>query len=398
MTEHGRILERLTMRGVMRPLCVFVLLQGVCLAAGLWIHDRFLISTARWQHGHSANQSGARPASGAETSYSAREPSVQGASENEAQRLYRAMPAASLIAFAWTFGLQAAIAYFLFARVHGDQSRQQSISEEQSLRQMRDLLQTRDAVIFGLAKLAESRDPDTGHHLERISLYSKRLASALSRVPKYRAAVTPAFVRLISISSALHDIGKVGIEDSVLLKPGQFTGSERLRMQLHAEVGAETIRVIERRLGTSNFLEMAREIARSHHERWDGAGYPDGLAGEEIPLAARIVAIADVYDALSVRRVYKDPIPHEKCIATIRDDAGRHFDPDLVQVLLSIESQFQEIASRFADLARADDQTSQSDIARIEANKLTPEQQVLLASLAESDEISVPEPFRAGKV
>ena len=130
---------------------------------------------------------------------------------------------------------------------------------------------------------------------------------------------------MIGISSALHDIGKVALEDSVLLKPGELTSSERFKMQLHVEVGAESIREIERRLGTSNFLEMAREIANSHHERWDGAGYPTGLAGENIPLAARIVAIADVYDALSARRVYKEPFPHSECVEIIRREAGRQF-------------------------------------------------------------------------
>ncbi len=196
-----------------------------------------------------------------------------------------------------------------------------------SLQRYGDLLRTRDAVIFGLAKLAESRDPDTGNHLERIAVYSTRLATVLRRNPRYRRHLTPAFVKLIGISSALHDIGKVGIEDSILLKPGQFEEQERLVMHMHAAIGGKCIREIESRLGRSNFLQMAREIAFCHHERWDGRGYPDGLAGEEIPLAARIVAVADVYDALATKRVYKAAFPHGKCVEMIRAEAGKQFDP-----------------------------------------------------------------------
>jgi HD-GYP domain-containing protein (c-di-GMP phosphodiesterase class II) len=260
-----------------------------------------------------------------------------------------AMPAASMVGFLWTCGLQCIVAHLIFSRVQSEHSRQQTKSGEEALQRMRDLLQTRDAVIFGMAKLAESRDPETGHHLERISAYAEALSSALRRDPRYRNIITPAFIRLIGISSALHDIGKVGVEDAILLKPGKLTKAERFRMQLHTIMGGDCIREIERRLGNCNFLEMAREIALYHHERWDGKGYPTGMSGTEIPLAARIVAIADVYDALSVRRVYKEAFPHEQCVALIRDEAGKQFDPDLVRAFLKIESQFQRIARQFAD-------------------------------------------------
>jgi putative two-component system response regulator len=225
----------------------------------------------------------------------------------------------------------------------------QQQSDGESLQRTQDLVRTRDAVIFGLAKLAESRDPDTGQHLERISHYSTRLASALRRHPRYRDAVTPAFVRLIGISSALHDIGKVGVEDAILLKPDKLTADERARMQEHTLAAGECLKEIERRLAASNFLQMAREIALYHHEWWNGSGYPARLAGEQIPLAARIVAIADVYDALSVRRVYKEALSHRTCVAMIQAEAGTHFDPHLVEVFLQIEPQFQEIARQFAD-------------------------------------------------
>ena len=161
--------ESSNVRRVVRPLCVLMLLQGACLAAGLLIHDRFLVSTARW-------------------SESSAGPGVARSSRplpEETARLFAAMPAASALAFVWTIGLQSAIAYFLLARLQGEHWRRQSMSDEQSLQYTRDLLRTRDAVIFGLAKLAESRDPETGHHLERISLYSTRLAAAISRDPKY---------------------------------------------------------------------------------------------------------------------------------------------------------------------------------------------------------------------
>ena len=229
-----------------------------------------------------------------------------------------------------------------------------------SLQRYSDLLRTRDAVIFGLAKLAESRDPDTGNHLERIAVYSTRLATALRRNPRYRRQLTSAFVKLIGISSALHDIGKVGIEDSILLKPGQFEEQERLVMQMHAVIGGKCIREIESQLGRSNFLQMAREIAFCHHERWDGSGYPKGLAGEEIPLAARIVAVADVYDALATRRVYKAAFPHRKCVEMIRAEAGKQFDPAVVDAFLEVEAEFRAIAQRCRDAGEAEQRRKRS--------------------------------------
>jgi putative two-component system response regulator len=350
-----------------------MLLQGVCLAAGLLIHDRFLVSAARW------NDQVARQ--GNRTTQDSRP------LPEETARLFAAMPAASTIAFIWTIGLQSAIAYFMLARLQGEHSRRQSQSDEQSLHDTRDLLRTRDAVIFGLAKLAESRDPETGHHLERISLYSTRLAAAISRDPKYGRVITPSFVRLIGISSALHDIGKVALEDSVLLKPGELTSAERFKMQCHVDVGAESIREIERRLGTSNFLEMAREIANSHHERWDGAGYPAGLAGEQIPLAARIVSIADVYDALSARRIYKEPFVHAECVEIIRRESGRQFDPDLVRIFLDVAPQFEEIARRFEDEWGPSQPESSSHPDAQQARRLTREQEhALLAALADCED------------
>lgn len=266
-----------------------------------------------------------------------------------ATALMESMPTISGITLLWMSALLAIVDYLVLAGIREKANREHTEATTTSLRQTENLVRTRDAVIFGLAKLADSRDPETGDHLERIALHSATLAAALQRHPKYEREVNAAFVKLIRISSALHDIGKVGIEDGILRKAAQLTKEERVRMQLHTTIGGECLREIEQRLGSSNFLQMARAIAIAHHERWDGAGYPNGLKREEIPLAARIVGIVDVYDALASKRVYKPPFPHEECVAIIRSQAGKHFDPDLVEVWLSVESEFRDVNARFAD-------------------------------------------------
>ena len=253
------------------------------------------------------------------------------------------------LTWVWTTAILSVASYLIVSKIQDGAAKDLNKAVSDGLRQRQNLLRTRDAVIFGLAKLAESRDPDTGDHLDRISVYSTTLAEAISRHPDYRDLVTPAFVRNIGISSVLHDIGKVGIEDRVLLKPGRFTSGERSEMENHCKIAADCLREIEQRLGRTNFLEMAREIALGHHERWDGSGYPEGLRGEEIPLSARLVAIADVYDALSSRRVYKEARSHEDCLNTIRAGAGSHFDPKLVDIWLSIADRYADIARRYAD-------------------------------------------------
>jgi len=211
------------------------------------------------------------------------------------------------------------------------------------------LVKTRDAVIFGLAKLADSRDPETGQHLERMSLYATLLAKHLENHPKFADDITPEFLRRIGLSSALHDIGKVGISDDILLKPGPLSRVERYEMQKHAVIGGNCLMAIEQRLGKSNFLAMATDIAFTHHERWDGAGYPEGRVGTGIPLAARIVALADVYDALTSKRVYKDAMSHETAIAIIKEGTATQFDPDVVQAFLAIEDQFERVHANHQD-------------------------------------------------
>lgn len=255
---------------------------------------------------------------------------------------------ASGISLVWTCGLLGVTLYMIMNYFQNEQVRSRVQPELEALKQAQTLVRTQESIIFGLAKLSDSRDSETGNHLERISQYASALSSAMRQKPEYRDVITTDFVNLIGISSALHDIGKVGVADAILRKPGMLTATERLEMQKHAEVGEECLREIERRLGTSNFLQMAREIAAAHHERWDGSGYPRGLAGEQIPLPARIVAIADVYDALSSRRVYKEAMSHEQCVERITDAAGTQFDPRIVEVFLQIQERFQQIARQFA--------------------------------------------------
>jgi HD-GYP domain-containing protein (c-di-GMP phosphodiesterase class II) len=273
--------------------------------------------------------------------------------------------------FVWTFGLQATVAWILIGRLFGRHEAQEGVSREESYFKTQELIRTRDAVIFGLAKLAESRDPDTGQHLERIAAYSTKLALAARRHPKLHDLVSMTFAQSIGVSSALHDIGKVGIPDHVLLKAGPLNEEETAIMRQHPRIGADCIEQIQRRLGESNFLHQAREIALYHHERWDGKGYPCGIHSEEIPLSARIVMIADVYDALTSRRVYKDPYPHAVSVEKIRQGAGLHFDPLLVEVFLSIEAQFEQIAR---SMRAPDESRIESEAATVERSaQLIPE-------------------------
>jgi HD-GYP domain-containing protein (c-di-GMP phosphodiesterase class II) len=263
-------------------------------------------------------------------------------------QLTRQLLVLGLITLAWTGALLGISVYLISSRFHETLTRQHSHRTAETLKQTQQLVRTRDGIIFALAKLTDSRDVETGDHLERITAYSSLLAMAARNHPRFREQISPAFVRLIGLSSALHDIGKVGVEDRILLKPGKLDPDERLQMQEHTTIAGECLGEIARRVGDSSFLQMARDIAVAHHERWDGSGYPAGLAGTAIPLSARIVAIADVYDALSTRRVYKDAIPHEECLRIISGDSGKHFDPDLVEVFLSIEGRLSQTARLYA--------------------------------------------------
>lgn len=201
--------------------------------------------------------------------------------------------------------------------------------------------------VFSLAKLAESRDTETGDHLERMRSYIREIAIELRRDGRYRHFITDGFVESLYQSSPLHDIGKVGIPDSILLKPGKLTPHEFDIMKTHTQIGGDTLRAAEREAGGNLFLAMGREIALHHHEKWDGSGYPHGLTGESIPLSARIAAIADVYDALSSKRPYKDAFSHEKSRQIILEGNERHFDPVMVEAFLRCEERILAIRSHF---------------------------------------------------
>ena len=206
----------------------------------------------------------------------------------------------------------------------------------------REILKTRNAIIFGLAKLAESRDNDTGEHLDRIRSYVAILANDLTH---YDPQVDKQFIHNLELASSLHDIGKVGIPDSILLKPGRLSREEREIMEIHTIIGGECLDAIQMRLGQNDFMEMARSVAYSHHERWDGNGYPHAIAGDQIPLCARIVAVADVYDALTSKRPYKRALSHQESRMIIVSGSGAQFDPEVVAAFLRNEDAFEAISA-----------------------------------------------------
>jgi putative two-component system response regulator len=210
-------------------------------------------------------------------------------------------------------------------------------------------LETRDVAIFAMAKLAESRDPETGAHLERVRSYCRILAQHLAGVAALKDVVTAEYIRLIYQTSPLHDIGKVGIPDSVLLKPGRLSDREFEIMKTHTEIGAQTLDAALRQFPGIKFLEMARDIALTHHERVDGTGYPLGLRGEQIPLCGRIVALADVYDALTSKRVYKNAFAHDVAKSIITAESGQQFDPIVIEAFLNTETQFVAVRDCYAD-------------------------------------------------
>jgi PAS domain S-box-containing protein len=204
---------------------------------------------------------------------------------------------------------------------------------EQKLRDsFQEIKETQSAAIIGFAKLTEYRDKDTGTHLERIREFTRILALALRSYPQYRDYITDDYLEDLTLSSILHDVGKVGIEDSILLKPGKLSQQEYERIMRHSNLGGEALEVVDRKLKKKSFLTMGKEIARYHHERWDGNGYPEGLRGEQIPLSARIVAVADVYDALTSRRPYKEAYSHQEAVEEIVRCSGSQFDPEIVEV------------------------------------------------------------------
>jgi putative two-component system response regulator len=222
--------------------------------------------------------------------------------------------------------------------------------EAEVARRTREIVAVQDVTILALASLAETRDNETGNHIRRTQHYVRILAGAALGHPRFQGRLDLGMVDILYKSAALHDIGKVGIPDRILLKPGRFEPDEFEIMKTHAELGRAAIQHAEDQLGLEvPFLTVAKDIAWCHQEKWDGSGYPRGLKGEAIPLSARLMALADVYDALISRRVYKEGMPHEKAVGIIREGRGTHFDPDLTDLFLERADEFRAVAARFAD-------------------------------------------------
>ena len=211
----------------------------------------------------------------------------------------------------------------------------------------RQLKLAKETTIEAMGIVAENRDPETGGHIQRTKNYVRILAERLSKNPKYSSLLTKNMIEQLYHSAPLHDIGKIAISDKILLKPGKLDDSERKRINEHALIGESTIDNAQSRLGESEFLNIAKEIAGSHHEKWDGSGYPRGLKGINIPLSGRLMAIADVYDALISKRSYKPPFGHEEVVKIIKDESGKYFDPEIVDAFLELNEEFYKIALEF---------------------------------------------------
>ncbi len=213
-----------------------------------------------------------------------------------------------------------------------------------------EVMAIQDVTIMAMASLAETRDSDTGNHIRRTQHYVKALALKLREQSRFAGLLDDRYIAMLFKSAPLHDIGKVGIPDRILLKPGKLTPEEFELMKTHTTLGRDAIQSAERQLGMSvDFLNLAKEIAYGHQEKWDGSGYPEGLQGEAIPVSARMMALADVYDALISRRVYKEGMPHEQALAIITEGRGQHFDPGMVDAFLAIQEEFRAIARRYVD-------------------------------------------------
>lgn len=216
------------------------------------------------------------------------------------------------------------------------------------MEQVKEIADSQMATIYAMARLAESRDDDTGAHLERVRSYCELLArEAANR--GIRGAADPLFVRTLGQTSLLHDIGKVAISDAILLKPGKLTAEEFEVIKTHTTLGAATLEAVSDLYPRNAFISMGIDVVRSHHERWDGTGYPDGLLGVQIPLSARIMAVADVYDALRSSRPYKQPFSHAESMSVIAEGRGSHFDPELVDIFVSAGAEVERIE---ADVSR----------------------------------------------
>jgi putative two-component system response regulator len=227
---------------------------------------------------------------------------------------------------------------------------QNAFLENEVQRRTQEVVATQEVTILTMASLAETRDNETGNHIRRTQFYLRALAEKLRHHPRFSHFLDDSTIDLLFKSAPLHDIGKVGIPDHILLKPGRLTPEEFEIIKTHCMLGRNAIIAAERRLGAElPFLSFAKEIAYSHHERWDGTGYPEGLSGDDIPISGRLMSVADVYDALISRRVYKEGMPHEKAVGIIVMNKDTCFDPDMVDVFVEAADEFMQIAKRFED-------------------------------------------------
>lgn len=228
---------------------------------------------------------------------------------------------------------------------------QNAFLESEVQKRTEEILAIQDVTIHAMASMAETRDNETGNHIRRTQYYVKVLGEKLREHPRYKKFLNnDKTIEMLFKSAPLHDIGKVGIPDAILLKPGRLTSEEFDVMKTHTTLGRDAIVHAEKSLGIEvPFLQYAKEIAYSHQEKWDGSGYPEGLSGDDIPISARLMAVADVYDALISRRVYKEPMPHEEAVQIMIEGKGKHFDPDMIDAFLDCQNQFKKIGEKYVD-------------------------------------------------
>ncbi|AFA48536.1 response regulator [Acetobacterium woodii] len=248
--------------------------------------------------------------------------------------------------------VKARVQTHLFIKIAKNQlALQNELLEQRVLERTKQLCLTQEITIEALASLAEYRDPETGGHINRTKNYVKILSKKLSTYEKFKDILNEEMIQVFYNSAPLHDIGKIGIRDDILLKPGKLTKEEFEEMKKHTTIGYETLHIAALKLGENSFLRQAMDFARYHQEKWDGTGYPDGLAGDEIPIAGRVMAIADVYDALISKRIYKPSFTHKKAVEIINEGRGLHFDPIMVDAFGEVNEEFRQIAIKYADCA-----------------------------------------------
>ena len=227
---------------------------------------------------------------------------------------------------------------------------QNAFLEDEVNRRTREIQAIQDVTILAMASLAETRDNETGNHIRRTQHYVRLLANRLKTHPRFGYFLSDKTIELLFKSAPLHDIGKVGIPDHILLKPGRFTPEEFEIMKTHTTLGRDAILAAEKHLGMEvSFLDLAKEIAYYHQEKWDGSGYPTGASGDQIPISARLMAVADVYDALISRRPYKEGMPHDQAVEIMRQGRGSHFDPDVLDAFIALREDFRTVALTYAD-------------------------------------------------